>query len=348
MLAIHNRPGSFSDKWIEFCKKEKVSYKIVDCYSSDIIQQLNDCSGLMWHWGHNDYKAVLFARQLTYSLESSGINVFPSCKTSWHYDDKVGQKYFLESVDAPLIASYVFYDKSDALEWIRNTEFPKVFKLRGGAGAENVHMAHSVNDAARLIHKAFGKGFRAKNRIHFLKERLWHFKRDKNVVSFLNIGKGLARLVLPKPAELHFPTEKNYAYFQDFIPNNECDIRIIVIGKRAFGIKRMVREGDFRASGSGKIIYNPEEIPRECIELAFKITEKIGAQTLAYDFVFDQGEPLIVEISYSFARKGYLQCPGYWNDKLEWIEGLFFPEFFMIEDFYKQCEQDMMGTYESR
>ena len=36
----------------------------------------------------------------------------------------------------------------------------------------------------------------------------------------------------------------------------------------------MVRDGDFRASGSGKIIYNKDEIPLECINIAFKTSKK--------------------------------------------------------------------------
>ncbi|MDZ7775700.1 MAG: hypothetical protein U5L09_08950 [Bacteroidales bacterium] len=42
-IAIHNRPGSFSDRWIEYCKKQEIPYKIVNCYDNNIIQQLNDC-----------------------------------------------------------------------------------------------------------------------------------------------------------------------------------------------------------------------------------------------------------------------------------------------------------------
>ncbi|WP_404413644.1 hypothetical protein LG277_09520 [Vreelandella aquamarina] len=338
MLAIHDRPGSFSDKWIEYCEKQCLSYKIVNCYSSDIIEQMSNCDGLMWHWGHNDHKAALFARQLTYSLEASGKYVFPSAATVWHFDDKVGQKYVLDSIDAPIVPSYVFYGKQEALSWAESANFPKVFKLRGGAGAENVRIAKTRKEAESFIRKAFGRGFKVKNRLNFLKERLWHFKRDRSVKSFLNISKGLARLLLPASAERNFLRERNYAYFQDFIPNNDSDIRVIVIGKRAFAIKRMVREGDFRASGSGQIIYDPAQIPQECIKIAFEISKRLGSQCLAYDFVFEGYQPLVVELSYSFARKVYLPCPGYWTEQLEWVEGNFFPEFFMAEDFAELCD----------
>ena len=47
---------------------------------------------------------------------------------------------------------------------------------------------------------------------------------------------------------------KDYVYFQKFLPNNKYDIRIVVIGDRAFGFIRYNRENDFRASGSGKRI----------------------------------------------------------------------------------------------
>jgi len=338
MLAIHDRKTSFSDKWIEYCRINGVPYRIVDCYGSGIIKQIEDCSGLMWHWSHSDYKASLFARQLAASLELSGKKIFPDFNTCWHFDDKIGQKYLLEAVGAPLVSSHIFYDKEEALIWAGRTNYPKVFKLRGGAGSENVILVKGVSDANRLIKKAFGEGFKLKNRYNFLKERLWHLRRDKNLFAFLNISKGLARLLIPSKTELKFNRERNYIYFQDFVPGNDHDIRVIVIGKRAFAIKRIVRKDDFRASGSGHIIYDPDQIPKECIQISFDVSNRLGAQCLAYDFVFSDYKPYLIEISYSFSRDGYLPCPGYWDENLAWSEGRFTPEYFMIEDFLRDVD----------
>ena len=137
MIAIHHRLGSFSDKWIEYCDQYNIQYKLVNCYSSNIVEHLKDCTGLMWHWSHYDYKASNFARQLTYSIELSGKKVFPDSRTCWHFDDKVGQKYLLEAIGAPLVKSYVYYGKNEATAWARNTIYPKIFKQRGGAGSLN-------------------------------------------------------------------------------------------------------------------------------------------------------------------------------------------------------------------
>ena len=87
-IAIHHRKGSFSERWILFCQKNNINYKIVNCYTNDIIQQLQDCDALMWHWSHTDYRDLNFARQLIYSIELMGIKVFLNCNTCWHFDSR--------------------------------------------------------------------------------------------------------------------------------------------------------------------------------------------------------------------------------------------------------------------
>src|SRR5690606_25188482 len=132
-----------SERWIEYCKKENIDYKLVNAFDNDIIQQLADCDGFMWHHHHGDFKDVLAAKKIHFALEHAGIKVFPDFKTAWHFDDKVAQKYLLEAIEAPLVPSYVFYDKKTALEWAEKTSYPKVFKLKGGAGATNVKLVKS-------------------------------------------------------------------------------------------------------------------------------------------------------------------------------------------------------------
>jgi len=330
ILAIHHRENSFSHKWIEYCEENNIKYKLVNCYSSSIVSDLDDCDILMWHWHHYDFKGRLMARQLISSLELKGIKVFPNIKTCWHFDDKLGQKYLLESVDAPLVKSYAFYSKEEANKWIDSTDFPKIFKLRGGAGSLNVRLIKSKQQAKRYVKKSFSSGF-SRSRLANFKDRLWHFKRDRTLLSFINIGKGVYRIFFP-PKNIKDIKEKNYLYAQEFIPNNNCDIRVNIIGKRAFAVKRMVRSGDFRASGSGDAIHNIDEIPKECIEIAFETANKLQTQSLSFDFLFDGKDYLIVEISYGFPEKLYFKCPGYWDENLNFIEKKFHPAYFIIED----------------
>lgn len=329
-IAIHHRPESFSDRWIEYCKENNIPYKIVNAYDTDIIQQVDDCTAFMWHHTQCDYRDKLFAKQLIYSLEAKGLKVFPDFHTTWHFDDKVGQKYLLEAIGAPLVPSYVFYDKKEAIEWVNQTTFPKVFKLRGGAGSANVQLVPTKKDAIRLVNRAFGKGFPQFNRQGNLKERIRKYKEGKDTL--WGVCKGIGRLFIPTELAKMVGPEKGYVYFQDFIPNNKYDIRICVVGNKAFGLKRLIRKNDFRASGSGNIIYNKHEIDERCVQIAFNINEKIKAQSIAFDFVFDaNNNPLIVEISYGFVVKVYDPCEGYWDKDLNWHEEAFNPYGWMVD-----------------
>ena len=116
--------------------------------------------------------------------------------------------------------------------------------------------------------------------------------------------------------------EKGYVYFQDFIPNNTCDLRIVVVGNHAFGIKRLCRENDFRASGGGSLIYEKSQIDERCVKIAFDVSDTLHSQSMGYDFVFDHnGNPLIVEMSYGYAVEAYDKCEGYWDRELNWYSG---------------------------
>lgn len=318
-IAIHNA-GGFAPRWIEYCKRNNIEYKIVNAYDSNIVEQIDDCDAFMWHHYHANYKDVLFAKQLLFSLQQAGKVIFPDFNTGWHFDDKVGEKYLLEAIGAPLVPSYVFYTKKEAYDWIERTTFPKVFKLRGGAGSQNVKLAHTAAEAKRFVRIAFGKGFAQYSKISNLKERIRKWRIGKT--DFKDVLKGVVRLFyVPAFAKMHAP-EKGYVYFQDFIPNNNFDIRVIVVGDHAFAVKRLCRKDDFRASGSGLPLYSKKEIDERCVEIAFDISKKLSTQSMGYDFVFDSSNnPLIVEMCYCYAVDFYDKCEGYWDREMNWHPG---------------------------
>lgn len=331
-IAIHHRIGSFSDRWITYCEEQNVDYKIVNAFDSDIIEQVKDCDVFMWHHHHGHYKDVLTAKRILFALEHAGVKVFPDFKTGWHFDDKVAQKYLLEAIGAPLIPSYVFYDKQEAINWAKQTSYPKVFKLKGGAGATNVRLISSEDEALKIISIAFGKGFSQYNRFTMLKERFRMFKEKQ--ASFIYFLKGFVRLIIIPEFAKQQPPEKGYVYFQDFVANNDHDTRVVVInGKAAAAEKRFVRKNDFRASGSGKFTY--DKINTEIIKVSFEVANKLELQSAAFDFVLDENNiPVIVELSYGFGTKGISAVPGYWDYNMNWYETPFIPEEIMIDNFF--------------
>lgn len=332
MIAIHHNKSKvlFHFRWIDYCDKNNITYKLVDCYSSDIVKDLEGCSALLWHYHQAAPKDIVMAKSLLFALEQSGFKVFPDFNTAWHFDDKVGQKYLLEALKTNLVPTWTFYDAKSANNWISNTTFPKVFKLRGGAGSQNVQLVKSQAEAKSLVSKAFGKGFPTYDSWGNVKERIRKWRLGKT--NFFDVAKGFVRLVKPPRYAKVLGNEMDYVYFQEFITNNDSDIRIVIIDGKAFGIKRMNRENDFRASGSGFILYDKASIDERIVAAAFDCHKKLNAQCIAYDYVMDQdNNPLLIEISFGFANAGYDDCPGYWDEQLNWHEGAFNPYGWMID-----------------
>jgi glutathione synthase/RimK-type ligase-like ATP-grasp enzyme len=339
MIAIHNSNKGFHPRWVDYCLRQAIPYKVVNCYENNIIEQLQDCNALMWHFHQGNHKDNIIAKQILFALEHTGFMTFPNFNTFWHFDDKVAQKYLFERINAPLVPSYVFFNKNDAVEWVQNTSFPKVFKLRGGAGSQNVRLINNTRQALDIVNKAFGKGFPKYDAWASLKDRIYKFQKGKN--SLKEVIKGIVRLFYaPSYARLG-ANEVGYVYFQDFIPQNDSDIRIIIIDGKAFGLKRFVRDNDFRASGSGNFSYDKGLFSEETLKLAFDISLKLDLQVAVLDFIYEHdNNPLIVELSYGYSLEAYDSCPGYWDQSLTWHEGITIKEDWMVELVIKQISNN--------
>lgn len=320
-IGIQRLPSTFSRTFIEYCEGNNIPFKLIDVYKNDVIHQLKDCDAFIWHTNHLSKKDYQVAKRLLTAVEHSGKVCFPSIYENWHYDDKIAQKYLLEAIDAPLIPSYVFYEEQEALKWAANTSWPKVFKLTGGAGSSNVKLIHSEKEARKIIRRSFRKGHIAFNqKKYYFEESLSRYKKHKSIFRFF---KSLLHLLKPTNKNLVDHIEKDYVYFQDFMHNNDFDLRLIVVNQsRIMSMKRYNREGDFRASGSGNLHFmQKDDLEKSLLKLVLDTTIKLKMNFAAYDIVYDaNGNPVIIELTYTPAIE-YEESPGYWDVNLNWVDG---------------------------
>ena len=334
-VAIHHRKGSFSDRWIEYCLENQIEHSVVNCYDNNIVDKLKKFDMLLWNWYQGNHCEVRSAPHVIAAAEKMGIVVFPSTDTCRTFDNKVAQKYQLESIGAPLVPTYIFYDEKSACEWLDTTTFPKVFKLSRGAGALNVRLVKSRGEGRALVRQAFYRGFQNvsgqfKENIGILTARrsrgfgFWFAKIKRLPSTLLNIH-------LINKMMGH---EIGYVYFQEFIPNLKYDTRVVVIGNKAFAFRREVRKNDFRASGSGMTLTDPEAIDLEFIKIGFEVSDKLNLQSAAYDFIRDAaGLPYLIELSYTFPSSAQVKdLPGYWDKSLHWYAGAMWPQDAIISD----------------
>lgn len=339
MIGIHDQPGSFSDRWLAWCQEKQIPFRRLNCLASDIINQCSDLRAVLWHWTLVSLDAPLVARQIIASLEQAGLLVFPNTNTCWHYDDKLGQKYLLEAIGAPLIPTWSFIEPARAKEWIAEASWPKVFKLRCGAGAENVRLVSSRAEAEALCNRAFGTGFPAS--ANYLYDASVRLRHTANWTAFWEKLKRAPRSIAETVRHRrHAPRQWGYVLFQEFMPANAFDTRVTIIGNRAFGAMRRNRPNDFRASGSGDCCFDPRQVDVRCVSIAFEVADRLGTQSLACDFLFDvERQPRICELSYCSVASPVYDCPGYWDENLNWHAGHFWPQDLIIEDLLEELQK---------
>ena len=281
-------------------------------------------------WGHYDSDRQKALALLPVIEKHLGVKCYPDWNTCWHYDDKIRQWLLLKPLGFPMVESHVFWDKNEALQWVEQAQFPLVFKLRTGAASSSVIQVKDRKHARKLVKRMFGKGiipgrFFDPGSIRFKYFSPWRELR-RMAGNFRRRWKGLD----PSP---WWQVEKNYVFFQDFLPGNDYDTRVTVIGDRAFAFRRFVRKADFRASGSGMIDHDPAEIDPRCVEIAFRVSKALRFQSMAYDFLFTrENEPRFCEISYTYLSSVVHACPGFWDPELNWHPGHFWPEYLHLVD----------------
>ena len=331
MIYICDNNGGFNPGWEAYCLRCNLQFVKLSPFATDFLNRIKKGDVFLWHWHHSNPAEMLIARQIIAALELMGVKVFPNLNTCWHFDDKLGQKYLLEAVGLPLARTWAFYSKTDALMWAKSTRWPKVFKLRAGAGAKNVKLVCSHSAAKHLINKMFGNGIPAANIRAQVEGTVKALKASPFAMlkKFHRLPHYLRGIIIRKM----LPRQVGYAMFQEFIPGNKYDTRIIIIANRAIGIRRLVRKNDFRASGSGMIEFDKNKIDTECVRIGFEAARRLQTQSLALDFVRDSnGKYWIVEISYGFSVKAYYNCPGYWDDELNWHDSQVCPEAWILEE----------------
>jgi len=327
--AIHDKVDPELEVYRKILIHNNINYIDLDSSDPDFWKKIRQATHFIYKWshGHSDHQiAHAVIPIIQYQLQ---LKCFPNWETSWHYDDKIKQAYLLEENGFPICESYIFFNKKKAQQWLERTELPVVFKLKSGSGSMNVQLIFSKSHAKHMINKMFGKGIH-QDRNGLLKTmKTFNFN---SVKIFRYYGIKLRNLLIGKDTTSFWQKQKNYVLFQKFMPKNDYDTRVQITGKRAFAYLRYNRPNDFRASGSNNWSLDHKTIDMEMVKIAFNVSQKLGFQSMAYDFIYDHdGKPGIVEMSYCFGDYPEFSN-GYWQENLEWIPGRFLPQYFELMD----------------
>lgn len=306
--------------WENYCIDNQIEYSVINPFKKNIIDKLKNFDVVLWHFSGYFLKDILFARDILYSAKKMGLKVFPDFDDCWHFDDKIAETYLLQSVNAPIPTSLMYYSLDDLKDDIEDIRMPIIAKLRNGSGSHNVKLIKDKKELLKYSYRMFSKGFSSSPSLIY--KTTSNVKSSKSFKVLINRAKRIPEFLKILTSANEFPNEKGYVYLQEYIPNNGYDLKIVVVGDKLSFIGRNIRVGDFRASGGGDLFYDKKFITKNVIDSAFKTTDLLGFRCMGYDYVVNKetGEGIIIEISYGFSHEALLMAKGYFDRDGIWYD----------------------------
>ncbi len=333
-VAIHkDRYGKLNykiEKYLSILEYNDIEAVLVDVSDSNFWNIMKSVDYFIFRFSlYDDQKQI--AQDIIPVIDKYyKAKIFPDANTCWAYDDKIKETFLLNNESNVFVDTWIFYDKKAALSWMGNAEFPLVFKLKSGSKSTNIFLINNKKECEKIINKMFGKGVYSGN-VHLNGSVFYKDMSIKNLINIL--GSKIKRYINDEDIQLYWSIQKNYLLLQKFLPNNYYDTRITTIGKRAFGARRYTRDGDFRASGSGKLVLDKEKIDLRMIDIALRISSKYNFQTMAYDFIYNEShQPRIVEMSYNYPDRAIERSEGFWDIDFIYHRTQNCPEYYHLID----------------
>lgn len=266
-------------KYQRYLEHNDIPYEFFDISKSNWIEEALNFDVIVWR-PDSDPATQRDAKTKIYFLEIHLKKLcYPTYREIWSYEDKVRQYYLFKINNIPTVETFITNYKEEAIRFIEKAKFPLVSKIATGSGSLGVELIKDKKAAQKFISKVFAPG----------RNTYWTYLK-----------------------------QKDYVYFQEYVPDASYDLRVIVVGNMYTGFFRMKPKNDFRASGAG--LEEKKMIPKEALLLAKEVKDKFNVTMLAVDMIKSesQGEYKVIEASvftriYSAEELIINGVPGYYE-----------------------------------
>jgi glutathione synthase/RimK-type ligase-like ATP-grasp enzyme len=250
-------------KYERFLINNEIPYSFFDFQASDWIEKAKKFDLIIFR-PDNSPSAIHEAKtKISFIERYLNKMCFPGSHEIWAYEDKVRANYLYKYFDIPHINTFISNNKNESLAYADTCRFPLVSKISCGSVSRGVQLIDTKKKAKKMIKKIFSQGI----------QTYWPEQR-----------------------------QKNYVYFQEFIPDAYFDLRIIIVNHSITGYYRLTPDHDFRASGSGIWQLHVTELPKEAMDLAVKLKEALNMTVVAVDLIKPKGSDqyFVIESSVFF------------------------------------------------
>ncbi len=152
--------------------------------------------------------------------------------------------------------------------------YPIVLKTVSGTNARGVWLCRDEAELRKHIAAISGKVSLGK-RFSYYRRR--HFRAKRQYPGYPDFQPA-------RDAEqwLAYMTPGQRFVLQDFIPDLDCDYRVIAAGRRFYLMKRLTRGGDFRASGTKRFVFDFTP-PEGLLDFARDVYHRLDSPFLSMD-----------------------------------------------------------------
>jgi glutathione synthase/RimK-type ligase-like ATP-grasp enzyme len=312
--------------WIEACQKDKriSTFTVVDMTQNDwleSIQALEFDLILCRPPGITSFFKTLYDERMMILKDICGFNIYPTLQEIYIYENKKLLKDWLVAQHIPHPKTFVSFFKSEAIAYASEIQnYPIVAKTNIGASGNGVVILKTKDEAKEYIDQAFGSGIKSKSGPKWLKGNPLK-KIRKLLSSKAFLGQRLKEYAMSKSE-----TQKNFVFFQEFIPH-EFEWRCVIIGDSFFAHKKLALNN----MSSGTLLKGYNDVPLKLLDFLRTFSCKTGVNSVAVDLFESEQGYLINEVQCFFGQSDPYQMliedqPGryiYENEQWKFESGMF-------------------------
>lgn len=236
-----------------------------------------------------------FIEDMVLHLEQLNFYLIPSYSCLKAHNNKVAMELFRDRStmhSIKTICSKVFGTFEEFIDQIDDFSYPVVVKPATGAMSRGVAMACNKVELIRNV---------------------------KNISLTLNYAHALKEILRKVKYKNLYKCESSYRskfIIQNFVPGLSNDWKILVFGKKCFVLFRGNRANDFRASGSGKFVFE-RKLPFGMLDFALSIKENFNVPHISLDVGFDGKEFHLIEFQFLYFGTTTVEKSPFYFEKLE-------------------------------
>lgn len=274
LLAYHNQYSLLSidtDSLRTYGAEEGLSFTFMTYQKADAKK---DYDGQLFIYTSSEDPGLMqkgYMEDVLYGLKLKGAVLIPEWRYMRAHHNKVMMEKIrdieLSSINTGIYSRY-YGCNEDFMNEINEIVFPCVYKSAEGTGSRGVALLKDKNSAIKFLKK------------ENLNER-YSLKQTVNRL----LGRS-------KPP--YYSRYRNKFVIQNFVQGLSGDFKVLVFGEKYYALSRTNRDNDFRASGSGRLNYEPT-LPKGIFDFAKSIYEALNVPVVSLDVAYDGNRFYLIE-----------------------------------------------------